>query len=818
MSFPRFADNPFGNQAVLINTQEETSWIQTYIDYFKKVFTTTSTDESSLQYPIKPNRYFNSLWNQDSQDCYTAEEIQLISMIQKIYIGTLPNDHQTDYFALQEERSWYGLLQCQKPALQKNMVSDSFTLPNREAKDATIYPLWSYADNIARQIANWQSERIKNQSPHLMNDPVMKVFDELRDWFFDTLTQKDCREENIALITRRQSYIRNLIHRIPEFGPDQSLLNDIQKQLDAATKIILSCTANKQLSELLADVFVKTSNLEMTIGTNLHFLLTNEAVSDNFAESFTTGAASNCDASPICKIYRNVKNYQVANDKTVSKLQNFNPFYHFEKKFEDDASIQLDLSLRKELLSKINFPDFISDKNKQSYLEAVAMLDSLMQVSKTVNNFKSVQSALGTCYFAAKYLEETEVFANNFAALINKIQFMHGKLIDASYDGWELILTNPRLRTKYKNFANNLRALDTKFAKDTTVKQQLDDYCLKTKDSLQIYLNEMRRLAASIKSDSGQKQMNHAMSSLLTEINQVNAFLSAQLRSEPLRIDKTYQFAISNLVENVAANNEVNRDIDAAKLFDYGKWDRNIKLDVTTQEPIFTYRVYKQNQEVGSAEFFSKPLICMSVDKNKHNVLSMNGVLSQISINEQMSLGEICERLPSTLIDKIYLATTNGIATGLFVGSTNVIAASLHASGTKPKVAKFLSGLVYYGTLFTFDYYHFYQQIQNEDQLAKISEAFYAALYSTGQLWMFNSMLQAFTTLLNETSNVLSANNYSWLSTGVKKCASLMRYSLFAYRTSEQGIAATSAGVLSGALTQIATEKLGGCLIKRYQH
>jgi hypothetical protein len=48
------------------------------------------------------------------------------------------------------------------------------------------------------------------------------------------------------------------------------------------------------------------------------------------------------------------------------------------------------------------------------------------------------------------------------------------------------------------------------------------------------------------------------------------------------------------------------------KNYDWGTWDANTQFHAMTGVPIFTYRAFKNNVEVGQAVFYGHPLLCRS--------------------------------------------------------------------------------------------------------------------------------------------------------------------------------------------------------------
>ena len=261
-------------------------------------------------YPTREDRYSQFGWNANSQDCYTPQETTLLQKISKEY-RKLSQDQEQPYFSTDRESAWYDLWHCDRPTLDSKAITftgKSFTLPNRETKDAKSFPLWEFADRMAKQIANWQAERVKKSQPDVMNDPTMLVLEELREWFFYTLTERDGNAGDLPYITQRQSYINNLIHMLPDFGADRLHLHEIQHSLDDARNIVLTSIANKELPQLLSGMIIDAKSLENTIGTYLHYLGINEPVDDNFSMGCLDDSNTICQTSPVRKIYEAAKN------------------------------------------------------------------------------------------------------------------------------------------------------------------------------------------------------------------------------------------------------------------------------------------------------------------------------------------------------------------------------------------------------------------------------------------------------------------------------------------------------------------------------
>ncbi|EKD71314.1 MAG: hypothetical protein ACD_46C00218G0002 [uncultured bacterium] len=514
-------------------------------------------NEVVSRYPARPNRYFPFGWNYNHQDCYTKEDEILLQRIQDEY-NQLVEKNEDNYFNKVEEKHWYDWWRCVTPAysnMMRKYDTESFTLPNREAKDTKAFPLWDLADNMARQIANWQAERVKNQKIDLMNDPVMLIFEELRDWFFNILSSKQCKQEDLAYIAKRQSYVKNLIHLIPNFGNDRLYLQEIHHALDGASKIMLNCIANKELPQLLSDTIISTKGLENTIGTYLHFLLVNDEVADNFSPEYLEGSKRHCSSSPLCKIYHSAELASNANqvDAALTRFQDLNKLYKLEKIDENNGIIKVLASLQHQTASSVNFASFIEEKDKENYIESLAVLNALTNVRMVLENFRNVQTSIGTYVFAINYLDEANKLATNYINLVSRAKQLVANLIHTADKGLKKILSDPnQFQEKNKLFENNLRMLETKVVKGTTLTNQLEDYSRKAIVNMNNYKNEMDRLVSDINSGAASREVETAMRELFEQINELNTMMPAILDDKILMIeDNNVCLAQDNLIDSV---------------------------------------------------------------------------------------------------------------------------------------------------------------------------------------------------------------------------------------------------------------------------
>lgn len=778
-------------------------------------------------YPIRSNRYFTYGWNYNAQSCYTDDEIQLLSNIKDKYSALIDKDKEW-HFEIETEKRIYDWWVCQKPKYNlsiKQLVS-SFTLPNREARDSTFYPLWHYSENMAKKIANWQSQRVKGQPQALSNDPVMLVFEELKNWFFNDLSERGNKKEDIDYIAKRQNYIKSLIHFIPNYGLDRFHLHEIQNSLETAQKSVSNFLDNKQLPMLLSDIIIKELNLENIIGTYLHFLLINEEVSDNYSYNLDNLNSLDCSRSPICKVYHSaLLSKKSITDDVMTKLESFNLFYEFNKIKENDGIVQVHFQLKDNLLNSITFSSFVTFTDKNNYLEALAMLDAMSNIRKTLNEFKNVQLSIGTYDFAVNYADKISSLANNYINLINRSQIILEKLLKSANKGLATLLkSNHILRKKEKYFERNLNILETKISKETTISNQLNDYCSKAKESMYIYQNTMRKLVLNIDSKKTDKEIEYAMQSLMVQINHMNTLLKAtmdgdkgtfNLHSEMYSVKKMQMLEDDHSLKP----NSIKDKYQLATMpifYEEGRWDKIVKEDPINKQSIFIYRLYKHDLEVGSAEFYGVPWLCFSSDKKQHNLIALSGILRNITISPDMPVEHVCHYLPPSLMDKIIYSANRAAMKGFLRGGSTMVKIFLKAHGVKSSKANVISYLSYYTSIFSMNYLSYYYQLNEETSIEKHMEAFYMAAWQTGNLVLVELAFEAASKLVEKSAALLANSSWNTLSNGLKKVSNVVRYGMFAYQAVSGGIIETTTALLSGSATEILTEKAGCYAIKKW--
>lgn len=754
------------------------------------------TDEA---YPHKQNRYFALGWNSNYQYCYTEDEKNLIHNLIKEYSHD-KDLFNSDYFTLNEEQRLHGWWSCISP--ENDIHAQSFTLPNRVAKDTNTFPLWEFATNAAKQIANWQSQRAKNQNENLMNDPTMLILEELKYWFFDTLATKGCDGETQALIVKKQSYLRQLLHKIPSFGPDQLHLLKIDRQLEFANSLLTDCHTLKKLPELLTDLTLKAKNLESTIANFLHFSLTNEEVDDNFIVNLEL-TSEHCAHSPVCKLFKAAQETEHLHG--LKNMPIMNQFYLMREKFRGNDVIQYDLNLKEELLKDISFPNFITDADKREYLKTLALLSSLIRMREILEKYKNLQANLGTYVFTFHYRDITNDLANNYLALIEKTVQSVSAILSISTQGFATVLKDPGLAKRNQNFINNLRALNTFYSKDTTTKQQLLEHANIVKSSLSAYQEEMSNLILSIENGQAFEEIDAAMQELRKDIETFNQYLPAQLTNQPVEIKES-----KPLIERT--QNSLAKNSNQA-LFDYGSWDTKIKRDPYTNKKIYTYRLYEQGNEIGFAEFYNVPYLCTDTTKHQHNIVRTGGTLANIKV-DTLNINEICEYLPPTLFDKIVFTTIKNAAHGTLRGATNVLAVTLKNNGFETKYSDILSQVGFYSGVYMLNFIQYLAQIEVEDDLENAWHAAYQAAVNTGELLIVNAALESFSYITKQAGAYFFQNTWDNAGTFFAKAKDILSLGFFAYNSKDTFLQSVS-GLVAGSAAQQLTEKTGKWLLTK---
>ena len=824
-------------------------FLLSYLINLSYVLAADQDNNSQRPQAVIPNRYSEYGWNRNAQQCYTEAEIVLLQHINAAYKNLLGKQEDSEFFQYAEESAWHDWWRCTKP-LYKNLMtrleSGVFTLPSREKLDTKVFPLSNFAENMAKQIANWQAARSKNQPIDRMNDPAMLMFEQLKSLFLTDLMQQECRTDALDIIAKNLSYIKTLIHLIPDFELDKPHLIEIQRSLDHASSLIKNCIANKELPQLSSDVGRATDNFVENALNTLHFLGINEPVTDNFSIECLENKYHS-QSSPICKIYKAAQN---SNSESTS-LYNYQGLHQFYNviKISDEATPQIKLSLRADVASDINFASFFTEQDKSTYVEVIATLDALINVRKILDKFHHLQSKLGTYVFAVNYIDKANELATHYIRLINKTKLLIKSLVTASDDGHEQILRSHDKSNKHTHFKKNLRTLETLVvAKGTTVTSQLESGSAQAADSMAKYQRALSKLASDVNSGYAFEELKIAMQELDLQMRYMNTVLPGMLGEMKLTLDEAsgVQLVLCAEDENVCSPKLVpaltaqksqisppvmaeasppvsllntaasvnNFNLFSAKqdepstanpMFDYGQWDAEIDRHPRTNAPVFTYRLYKDGDEVGAAKFYNEPNLCLG-ENGRNNIIETTGILTEFH-TDGMTIEETCLSLPPELFDQIVFAAGRGALRG----TCNVIAATLKTYDFSDRASFAISQTAYYGATFCIKFSDYYQKLNELQDSQNAIDALYYAAIETGQLLLINATLNAANYLLTSLGNFFES--YDWIRLGrcIKHCGSLIRFGFYAANTSN--MLEAGAEIMTGAAVEKITETTGNYLL-----
>ncbi|MBI2784863.1 MAG: hypothetical protein HYX60_00550 [Legionella longbeachae] len=819
----------------------------------------------SKNYPNRPHRFWRIGWNSNYQYCYTDEDLTLLKQIVSQYNKQFGESRNT-FFTTHEDNRIYNLWHCIKPTAihhDNEQPFNGYTLENKEAKDFKHHPLWTYADSMARRIANWQSSRTKNQNFALMNDPVMLVLNEFKHWFYHDLVDATCKPEILDDIAKRQHLLKNMVHLIPHFGLDRIHLHDIQKSLEEASNIVRTCVVNKELPQLLSDLVVSGKSLETTLGTYLHFLLINEEVPDNFNPEVLEGKLLSCDQSPICKIFKQSAlkvEQNMQNSLMLTPYEPLNRFYQLEKVSEQQGSIQAKLRLRENLLDVIRFSPLVNKQDQTNYLESLATVEAMVHVRQTLEHFNHLQTSLGSYLFAANYLDQANQLADHYVKLIEKSNALMRRLI-LRVDQYHVILLNRKTKdVNNKFFELNLRALETQFMKDGTLLTQLNKMCEKTINSMTKYQRELIKLADSMQSGEAQQKIQHEMQVLYRQMNYLNKLLPGLLDKSYVTIDTNKHLLPLDLFHSNTTflspemmPQQEQSNILATQLTKLGRWDiqfneinntpelhyevldteknivtlhfqgelLEIKPSEQGNDSIFVFRYGNEEQELGQIELFGKPRFCVSQDKSRHNIVKATGVFESLTISEERLVQEtmICESLPPSIFDNAINVVSQSALQGLLRGAALAVSEKITASPGFKRT--FMTQFTYAGCLFTFNLVKELVYTNPLDTIAEPLTTFLNALTKatihTANYTFINLGLTLLTDFIDYAGHSLKQTSWSMCGSLAQYSSQAIRYGFFAWQTFAGKLTTpkqifetalvTAAGITTGVVTETLSKK-----------
>jgi hypothetical protein len=246
--------------------------------------------------------------------------------------------------------------------------------------------------------------------------------------------------------------------------------------------------------------------------------------------------------------------------------------------------------------------------------------------------------------------------------------------------------------------------------------------------------------------------------------------------------------------------------------FDKGLWDDTVQQHPSTGMPLFTYRVFKDTLEVGSAIFYKHPLICRSEDGTRHNIIALTGVLAKYDdIGEKLqTIENICESLPPTFTQELIQVTVRGAQHGAIKGAANTISYTLDKGGFSKQASYYANCTIYYGGMFTLHYTYRYQDIASDiPEVQKIATVAFQAAVDTATLAFTQTVIHQGCKLINWFGQ--KVQQYSWEKTGstLQWLSGYAGYGSYAYQAYSQGVLHTGVSIVSGATSEKILEKIG---------
>ena len=267
----------------------------------------------------------------------------------------------------------------------------------------------------------------------------------------------------------------------------------------------------------------------------------------------------------------------------------------------------------------------------------------------------------------------------------------------------------------------------------------------------------------------------------------------------------------ANLAEEEAINaddfsSQATSALEKKHAFDYGSFDANPETDPATQEPIFTYRVYRHGTAVGSMRLYGQPLICTDESQQRNNILSVTGEFSNINLTREMDLPEICRVLPPTFVDKVLISGKSGAVNGALRGTVNAIGLVLQSQGTSKTVAHYISKALYIASFYTMRFSAHSDEIK-EATLANYWNATYKAAADTGHFLLTEMVVNTSCQFLQRIGNKLSENGWQKTGASLKNASALaQRFGMFGWNACQKGLLETSVSMAAGSLAQASIE------------
>ena len=258
------------------------------------------------------------------------------------------------------------------------------------------------------------------------------------------------------------------------------------------------------------------------------------------------------------------------------------------------------------------------------------------------------------------------------------------------------------------------------------------------------------------------------------------------------------------------------------QLFDHAVIEPMIESHSYTGEPIFTVRAFLNEKEVGYAKLYGAPILCRSENAKSHNVIEANGIFSHaLSQLDMLSLEDICEILPPTLLDIIWETAQQTAPYGALQGINNSVDHQLAQLGYDRWFRRTVTTAAYYASCytisFTWRYHQLNQQHQDdEDCTATLPQAVYLALTDTAMLAVTKISLGAIQLGTQQLAN--QAGRYGWEKTksALTTVATVAPTAAYAVLNVGQGVLKIATSIVTGKATEKITEVVSTRLLSYF--
>lgn len=251
------------------------------------------------------------------------------------------------------------------------------------------------------------------------------------------------------------------------------------------------------------------------------------------------------------------------------------------------------------------------------------------------------------------------------------------------------------------------------------------------------------------------------------------------------------------------------------RIVDSGHWDTEIQRDATTGAPLFTYRVFEDTQEVGSATFYQHPLLCRSEDGTRHNVIARDGVFSDLDLESSAALEHIeetCAALPSTFSEQIAATSVQAGLHGMLRGSLNVLTSAMALQGFSQKQQFWSQNALYYGAFFLV---YCVQHFATQSILDSAITPFYQATVGVGLLFLWSTLLHCFSRGCLMASSALQNRSWERTAQGFHLLSQSLGYGVYAWDAYARGPVLAGIRIASGIASEKTVTTLGHAMVHR---